>query len=191
MIQSSEDRQLSESGRENAFAFLIDYHDLNRHWIICYSMYNLENDRVRTFVNFLRCSESITKAEFCSCSSDLISTVSPRDSMFSGMEVLIKYLIIIPLPNDPGELFAYAVKLGLGPSSAAFAEVFSFEEEGLSCIPQPIFALMFLFPVGPPNGILEQRYKTVVDLPSPVPWFTQTDHIQWVCDNRSHPHCPE
>jgi ubiquitin carboxyl-terminal hydrolase L3 len=80
---------------------------------------------------------------------------------------------VIPLPNEPGELFRYAVKLGVDASSVAFAEVFSFEEEWLAYVPQPIHSLMFLFPVGPPGGVIEQRHRAIAELPSPQPWFTK------------------
>jgi hypothetical protein len=79
-----------------------------------------------------------------------------------------------PLSNDPQEIQKYAVKLGLDESSASFWEVFSLEESVVAdFIPKPVYAIMFIYPIGKPTGALEQRNRCASEIPSPVPWYTK------------------
>ena len=80
---------------------------------------------------------------------------------------------VVPLPNTPNELQDYAVKLGLCAEDAQFVEVFSLDEEFAAYVPRPAYSVIFLYPIGPPDGVLETRKKEVVEIPNPVPWFTK------------------
>ena len=80
---------------------------------------------------------------------------------------------VVPLSNEPEELYKYAVKLGLEPEGSHFAEVFSLDEDMAAFVPRPAYSLIFLFPIGPKDGVLETRHKGSEDVPSPTPWFTK------------------
>ena len=80
---------------------------------------------------------------------------------------------VVPLPNTPSELCDYAVSLGAVKEDIHFAEVFSLDEEWAEFVPRPAYAVLFIFPIGPADGVLEQRGKDPVELPNPQPWFTK------------------
>lgn len=53
----------------------------------------------------------------------------------------------IPLEANPDVLNEYTSNLGLDTSKMSFCDVYSLDEELLAFVPQPVFALLLLFPV--------------------------------------------
>lgn len=79
---------------------------------------------------------------------------------------------VTPLANDPESIQEYATSLGLDPRSMICAEVFSLDEEMAAFVPHPVYSVIFLYPVGDEDGVIEKRYTEKVPLPEPTPWFT-------------------
>jgi ubiquitin carboxyl-terminal hydrolase L3 len=80
--------------------------------------------------------------------------------------------LLTPLSNDPESLSQFAETIGVDPASFQFAEIYSFDEELLALIPQPVYSTIFLFPVGPDTGPLDLRHSDPVAVDGAVPWFT-------------------
>ena len=79
--------------------------------------------------------------------------------------------VLTPLSNDPQSLTEYTETLGVDPSTFEFAEVFSLDPEMLAFLPPNPKSLIFLFPVGEADGVLEKRHKEDAPIEGPQPFF--------------------
>ncbi|KAH0785863.1 Ubiquitin carboxyl-terminal hydrolase isozyme L3 [Histomonas meleagridis] len=80
--------------------------------------------------------------------------------------------VLTALSNDPESLTDFAIEIGLDESCFQFSEIFSFEPEMLEFIPQPVFSVIFLYPVGEEDGPLETRFMEEREIQPDDPWFT-------------------
>ena len=80
--------------------------------------------------------------------------------------------ILSPLSNDPEVMTQYAQTLGLIPDSFQCSEVFSLDPEMLAFLPPNPKSLIFLYPIGPSNGTLENRHQNDPINSNPQPWFS-------------------
>ena len=84
--------------------------------------------------------------------------------------------VLTPLSNDPESLTEFAETIGIDPQSFSFNEIFSYDEDMLQMIPRPVHSIIFLFPIGTSDGVLENRHSddpSVDEKPDPtLPFFT-------------------
>ena len=87
---------------------------------------------------------------------------------------------VTPLTSEPEILSEYTEKLGLDLKTANFFDIYGFDPESFSFTPKPVYAVIFLYPIGEKDGPLESRHKQTLpdnQIPSPRPWFSlQTVH---------------
>ena len=87
---------------------------------------------------------------------------------------------VTPLTSEPDVISKYTEKLGLDLSSANFFDIYGFVPDLYSFTPQPVYAVIFLYPIGEKDGPLESRHKEPIpddQIPTPRPWFSlQTVH---------------
>ena len=79
----------------------------------------------------------------------------------------------IPLVGDPDIFTEYSKKLGINMDAVDFTFIFSLDEEMFSFYPQPIYALLFIYPQGDKDSIFHTRcMEQPENLLDPIPWFT-------------------
>ena len=75
-----------------------------------------------------------------------------------------------PLESNPALMNSYVQKLGFDTSLYEFQDVFSTEEWALQMIPQPVAAVVMLYPLTPQLTSFESQDSTVLDKADSV-WF--------------------
>ncbi|WFC99945.1 ubiquitinyl hydrolase 1 [Malassezia yamatoensis] len=83
----------------------------------------------------------------------------------------------VPLEANPELFHAWSAKLGLDTQECEFYDVYGLDEELLSMVPQPVHAVLLLFPLSPK---IEERHRSEDEtyaeslLASEILWFKQT-----------------
>lgn len=80
----------------------------------------------------------------------------------------------VPLEANPELFAAWSNTLGLDTSNNSFHDVFGFDDDLLAMVPQPVHALLFLFPL---TDAIEERHRAedaARTPPSDTLWFKQT-----------------
>lgn len=82
---------------------------------------------------------------------------------------------VSPLANDPQIFSKYTENLGLDLNTSNFYLILGFDEEFHSFTPSPVYAVIFLYPMGEKDGFLQTRYNNPLpdeQIPTPRPWFS-------------------
>lgn len=80
----------------------------------------------------------------------------------------------VPLEANPELFTSWCSALGLDTSHKSFHDVFGFDDDLLAMVPQPVFALLFLFPL---TDNVEERHRAddaARSSPDGLLWFKQT-----------------
>ena len=82
----------------------------------------------------------------------------------------------VPLEANPELFTAWCERLGLDTQRYAFHDVFGLDEELLAMVPQPVQAVLFLFPITPDVERRREVEDAVTEAPphSELLWFKQT-----------------
>ncbi|WFD43673.1 ubiquitinyl hydrolase 1 [Malassezia psittaci] len=84
----------------------------------------------------------------------------------------------VPLEANPELFHEWSAKLGLDTQKCDFHDVYGLDEELLGMVPQPVHAVLLLFPLSPK---IEERHRSEDEtyaeslLASEILWFKQTD----------------
>lgn len=80
--------------------------------------------------------------------------------------------VLIPVSNECELLKRLAETYGVDCTNVLFQDVFTVDDEMITFLPQPIYAFLFIYPIGNKDGYLEKRHK---EGPSPEnpPWYTK------------------
>lgn len=68
-----------------------------------------------------------------------------------------------PLESNPSVMNAYVQKMGLDTASYSFCDVFSTEDWALDMVPQPVAAVVMLFPIKPESEEYARLEKEKID----------------------------
>lgn len=83
----------------------------------------------------------------------------------------------VPLEANPELFSAWSTRLGLDTQKCAFHDIFGLDQELLAMVPQPVHAVLFLFPLTPCMDARQDAEDAVYAEPengSEVLWFKQT-----------------
>lgn len=89
-----------------------------------------------------------------------------------SFKIMTEGIKIIPVGNEPESLLELAQEYGVDTSKVEFSMVFSFDEEMLQFIPQPVKAIFFIFPIGPKDGYIQKRHMDDKPPSGDIPYYT-------------------
>ncbi|EAX89457.1 Clan CA, family C12, ubiquitin hydrolase-like cysteine peptidase [Trichomonas vaginalis G3] len=87
---------------------------------------------------------------------------------------------IIPIENSPEMLTKMADSIGADTSKFTLSTIYSFDEEILATIPQPIKAIILLFPFGKENSPIRTRHSGEKVPEGDLPYYTK-QKVQNLC----------